>query len=169
MYALRGHERSGPWVLLAIAQGGATQISVLRWRCLGTSGINHDTFRLSSSRCYSCIVHSVDSWCHTAFLSSSQPGCCSRCVNWLASSHMALTTGDMPAYQIRAPTTALPQGMVITALPRTLHSPQQLAEEATHERELTDEKQVQCSLVFRRNHFIDTWCITLGLWKTYFS
>uniref|UniRef100_A0A5F9CXX8 BZIP domain-containing protein n=1 Tax=Oryctolagus cuniculus TaxID=9986 RepID=A0A5F9CXX8_RABIT len=38
-------------------------------------------------------------------------------------------TGDMPTYQIRAPTTALPQGVVMAASPGSLHSPQQLAEE----------------------------------------
>ncbi|XP_049562126.1 cAMP-responsive element modulator isoform X13 [Orcinus orca] len=46
------------------------------------------------------------------------------------------TTGDMPTYQIRAPTTALPQGVVMAASPGSLHSPQQLAEEATRKREL---------------------------------
>ncbi|XP_029444420.1 cAMP-responsive element modulator isoform X1 [Rhinatrema bivittatum] len=45
-------------------------------------------------------------------------------------------TGDMPTYQIRTPTTALPQGVVMAASPGTLHSPQQLAEEATRKREL---------------------------------
>ncbi|XP_056341492.1 cAMP-responsive element modulator isoform X4 [Oenanthe melanoleuca] len=45
-------------------------------------------------------------------------------------------TGDMPAYQIRTPTTTLPQGVVMAASPGTLHSPQQMAEEATRKREL---------------------------------
>ncbi|XP_073912484.1 cAMP-responsive element modulator isoform X8 [Castor canadensis] len=45
-------------------------------------------------------------------------------------------TGDMPTYQIRAPTTALPQGVVMATSPGSLHSPQQLAEEATRKREL---------------------------------
>ncbi|XP_063109766.1 cAMP-responsive element modulator isoform X7 [Cavia porcellus] len=54
----------------------------------------------------------------------------------LAPSHMAAATGDMPAYQIRAPATALPQGVVMATSPGTLHSPQQLAEEATRKREL---------------------------------
>ncbi|XP_063494097.1 cAMP-responsive element modulator isoform X7 [Symphalangus syndactylus] len=54
----------------------------------------------------------------------------------LAPSHMAAATGDMPAYQIRAPTAALPQGVVMAASPGSLHSPQQLAEEATRKREL---------------------------------
>ncbi|KFQ06660.1 cAMP-responsive element modulator, partial [Haliaeetus albicilla] len=52
--------------------------------------------------------------------------------NWLG----IAATGDMPAYQIRTPTTALPQGVVMAASPGTLHSPQQLAEEATRKREL---------------------------------
>ncbi|XP_067558050.1 cAMP-responsive element modulator isoform X16 [Pseudorca crassidens] len=54
----------------------------------------------------------------------------------LAPSHISATTGDMPTYQIRAPTTALPQGVVMAASPGSLHSPQQLAEEATRKREL---------------------------------
>ncbi|XP_069770522.1 cAMP-responsive element modulator-like isoform X3 [Narcine bancroftii] len=45
-------------------------------------------------------------------------------------------TGDMPTYQIRTPTTTLPQGVVMATSPGTLHSPQQLAEEATRKREL---------------------------------
>lgn len=49
---------------------------------------------------------------------------------------VAAATGDMPTYQIRAPTTALPQGVVMAASPGSLHSPQQLAEEATRKREL---------------------------------
>ncbi|NXM18120.1 CREM protein, partial [Ploceus nigricollis] len=49
---------------------------------------------------------------------------------------MFTATGDMPAYQIRTPTTTLPQGVVMAASPGTLHSPQQMAEEATRKREL---------------------------------
>ncbi|NXV00846.1 CREM protein, partial [Cettia cetti] len=49
---------------------------------------------------------------------------------------MLAATGDMPAYQIRTPTTTLPQGVVMAASPGTLHSPQQMAEEATRKREL---------------------------------
>ncbi|KAM4688551.1 cAMP-responsive element modulator isoform 1-T2 [Discoglossus pictus] len=45
-------------------------------------------------------------------------------------------TGDMPAYQIRTPTSALPQGVVVAASPGNLHSPQHMAEEATRKREL---------------------------------
>uniref|UniRef100_A0A8C9FP73 Uncharacterized protein n=1 Tax=Pavo cristatus TaxID=9049 RepID=A0A8C9FP73_PAVCR len=42
----------------------------------------------------------------------------------------------MPSYQLRTPTTNLPQGVVMAASPGALHSPQQLAEEATRKREL---------------------------------
>ncbi|XP_074902101.1 cAMP-responsive element modulator isoform X14 [Buteo buteo] len=73
------------------------------------------------------------------FMLSSGRGTGESCVQKLI---MAVTgdetaaTGDMPAYQIRTPTTALPQGVVMAASPGTLHSPQQLAEEATRKREL---------------------------------
>ncbi|XP_028659945.1 cAMP-responsive element modulator-like isoform X1 [Erpetoichthys calabaricus] len=45
-------------------------------------------------------------------------------------------SGDMPAYQIRTPTSNLPQGVVMAASPGSIHSPQQVAEEATRKREL---------------------------------
>ncbi|KAI1891402.1 hypothetical protein AGOR_G00143460 [Albula goreensis] len=45
-------------------------------------------------------------------------------------------TGDMSAYQIRSPTSSLPQGVMMAVSPASLHSPQQLAEEATRKREL---------------------------------
>ncbi|NWU31660.1 CREM protein, partial [Dyaphorophyia castanea] len=54
----------------------------------------------------------------------------------LLSKALLSATGDMPAYQIRTPTTTLPQGVVMAASPGTLHSPQQMAEEATRKREL---------------------------------
>ncbi|MGH0165141.1 UNVERIFIED_CONTAM: hypothetical protein FKN15_052466 [Acipenser sinensis] len=44
-------------------------------------------------------------------------------------------TGDMPTYQIRTPTSSLPQGVVMAASPGSLHSPQQLADEVTRKRE----------------------------------
>ncbi|XP_063271335.1 cAMP-responsive element modulator isoform X8 [Prinia subflava] len=73
------------------------------------------------------------------FMLSSARGAAQSCVQkWI----MAVTgdetaaTGDMPAYQIRTPTTTLPQGVVMAASPGTLHSPQQMAEEATRKREL---------------------------------
>ncbi|NXY82452.1 CREM protein, partial [Alcedo cyanopectus] len=59
-------------------------------------------------------------------------------------------TGDMPAYQIRTPTTALPQGVVMAATTGTLHSPQQLAEEATRKRELRLMKNRQAAKECRR-------------------
>ncbi|KAM9672165.1 cAMP-responsive element modulator isoform 10-T13 [Trichechus inunguis] len=68
----------------------------------------------------------------------------------LAPSHMAATTGDMPAYQIRAPTTALPQGVVMAASPGSLHNPQQLAEEATRKRELRLMKNREAARECRR-------------------
>eukprot|EP00070_Physeter_catodon_P044686 XP_028351580.1 cAMP-responsive element modulator isoform X3 [Physeter catodon] len=60
------------------------------------------------------------------------------------------TTGDMPTYQIRAPTTALPQGVVMAASPGSLHSPQQLAEEATRKRELRLMKNREAAKECRR-------------------
>ncbi|XP_003468673.3 cAMP-responsive element modulator isoform X11 [Cavia porcellus] len=68
----------------------------------------------------------------------------------LAPSHMAAATGDMPAYQIRAPATALPQGVVMATSPGTLHSPQQLAEEATRKRELRLMKNREAARECRR-------------------
>ncbi|XP_012497650.1 PREDICTED: cAMP-responsive element modulator isoform X5 [Propithecus coquereli] len=59
-------------------------------------------------------------------------------------------TGDMPTYQIRAPTTALPQGVVMAASPGSLHSPQQLAEEATRKRELRLMKNREAAKECRR-------------------
>nr|XP_058915592.1 cAMP-responsive element modulator isoform X11 [Kogia breviceps] len=68
----------------------------------------------------------------------------------LAPRHMAATTGDMPTYQIRAPSTALPQGVVMAASPGSLHSPQQLAEEATRKRELRLMKNREAAKECRR-------------------
>ncbi|XP_012043431.1 cAMP-responsive element modulator isoform X15 [Ovis aries] len=59
-------------------------------------------------------------------------------------------TGEMPTYQIRAPTTALPQGVVMAASPGSLHSPQQLAEEATRKRELRLMKNREAAKECRR-------------------
>ncbi|XP_068260581.1 cAMP-responsive element modulator isoform X1 [Nyctibius grandis] len=56
------------------------------------------------------------------------------------------TTGDMPAYQIRTP----PQAVVMAASPGTLHSPQQLAEEATRKRELRLMKNREAARECRR-------------------
>ncbi|XP_026697528.1 cAMP-responsive element modulator isoform X5 [Athene cunicularia] len=59
-------------------------------------------------------------------------------------------TGDMPAYQIRTPTTTLPQGVVMATSPGTLHSPQQLTEEATRKRELRLMKNREAARECRR-------------------
>ncbi|XP_023073938.1 cAMP-responsive element modulator isoform X8 [Piliocolobus tephrosceles] len=59
-------------------------------------------------------------------------------------------TGDMPTYQIRAPTAALPQGVVMAASPGSLHSSQQLAEEATRKRELRLMKNREAARECRR-------------------
>ncbi|XP_021241611.1 cAMP-responsive element modulator isoform X5 [Numida meleagris] len=73
------------------------------------------------------------------FMLSSGRGAGELCVQKLS---MAVTgdetaaTGDIPSYQLRTPTTNLPQGVVMAASPAALHSPQQLAEEATRKREL---------------------------------
>ncbi|KAM5341049.1 cAMP-responsive element modulator isoform 13-T13 [Glossophaga mutica] len=68
----------------------------------------------------------------------------------LAPGHVAAATGDMPTYQIRAPPTALPQGVVVAASPGSLHSPQQLAEEATRKRELRLMKNREAARECRR-------------------
>ncbi|NXF94982.1 CREM protein, partial [Eubucco bourcierii] len=65
-------------------------------------------------------------------------------------SRVAAATGDMPAYQIRTPTTNLPQGVVMATSPGTLHSPQQLAEEATRKRELRLMKNREAAKACRR-------------------
>ncbi|NXA31901.1 CREM protein, partial [Eudromia elegans] len=62
----------------------------------------------------------------------------------------AAATGDMPAYQLRTPATALPQGVVMAASPGALHSPQQLAEEATRKRELRLMKNREAAKECRR-------------------
>ncbi|XP_036374678.1 cAMP-responsive element modulator-like isoform X2 [Megalops cyprinoides] len=59
-------------------------------------------------------------------------------------------TGDMPAYQIRAPTSSLPQGVVMAASPGSLHSPQQHAEEATRKREVRLMKNREAARECRR-------------------
>ncbi|XP_054672011.1 cAMP-responsive element modulator isoform X10 [Grus americana] len=87
------------------------------------------------------------------FMLSSGRGTGDSCVQKLI---MAVTgdetaaTGDMPAYQIRTPTSTLPQGVVMAASPGTLHSPQQLAEEATRKRELRLMKNREAARECRR-------------------
>uniref|UniRef100_A0A663M1R1 BZIP domain-containing protein n=3 Tax=Athene TaxID=126785 RepID=A0A663M1R1_ATHCN len=87
------------------------------------------------------------------FMLSSGRGTAESCVQKLI---MAVTgdetaaTGDMPAYQIRTPTTTLPQGVVMATSPGTLHSPQQLTEEATRKRELRLMKNREAARECRR-------------------
>ncbi|MEE6467144.1 hypothetical protein FKM82_007149 [Ascaphus truei] len=64
--------------------------------------------------------------------------------------NIAAATGDMPAYQIRTPTSALPQGVVVAASPGTMHSPQQMAEEVTRKRELRLMKNREAAKECRR-------------------
>ncbi|XP_063308696.1 cAMP-responsive element modulator isoform X2 [Pelobates fuscus] len=45
-------------------------------------------------------------------------------------------TGDMPAYQIRTPSSSMPQGVVVATTTANLHGSQHGAEEATRKREL---------------------------------
>ncbi|NXN56930.1 CREM protein, partial [Rynchops niger] len=68
----------------------------------------------------------------------------------LLCSQLSAATGDMPSYQIRTPSTTLPQGVVMAASPGTLHSPQQLAEEATRKRELRLMKNREAAKECRR-------------------
>ncbi|XP_035285591.1 cAMP-responsive element modulator-like isoform X2 [Anguilla anguilla] len=59
-------------------------------------------------------------------------------------------TGDMPTYQIRTPTSTLPQGVVMAASPAGLHSPQQHAEETTRKREVRLMKNREAARECRR-------------------
>ncbi|XP_035383940.1 cAMP-responsive element modulator isoform X2 [Electrophorus electricus] len=59
-------------------------------------------------------------------------------------------TGDMPAYQIRSPSSGLPQGVVMAASPGAIHSPQQQAEEATRKREVRLMKNREAARECRR-------------------
>uniref|UniRef100_A0A8C5MQU7 BZIP domain-containing protein n=1 Tax=Leptobrachium leishanense TaxID=445787 RepID=A0A8C5MQU7_9ANUR len=51
-------------------------------------------------------------------------------------SAMTSATGDMPSYQIRTPSSAVPQGVVVSTSPANQHGFQQVAEEATRKREI---------------------------------
>ncbi|XP_076850743.1 cAMP responsive element modulator b isoform X2 [Brachyhypopomus gauderio] len=59
-------------------------------------------------------------------------------------------TGDMSAYQMCSPTSSLPQGVVMTSSPGSLHSPQQLAEDASRKRELRLMKNREAARECRR-------------------
>ncbi|KAG1939569.1 cAMP-responsive element modulator isoform X2 [Pimephales promelas] len=59
-------------------------------------------------------------------------------------------TGDMPAYQIRSPSSGLPPGVVMAASPGAMHSPQPNAEEATRKREVRLMKNREAARECRR-------------------
>ncbi|XP_061852519.1 cAMP-responsive element modulator isoform X4 [Colius striatus] len=131
------HANAGQYITLT--QSGAIQISA------PASDVVHglQTFTMTNSgapQAASAVVqytgHSSDST-QQFFVSGSQV-------------LVQAATGDMPAYQLRTPTTALPQGVVMTASPGTLHSPQQLAEEATRKRELRLMKNREAARECRR-------------------
>ncbi|XP_053323050.1 cAMP-responsive element modulator-like isoform X3 [Spea bombifrons] len=44
--------------------------------------------------------------------------------------------GDIPAYEIRTPSSALSQGVLVASSPSNMHNPEDLAEEATRKREM---------------------------------
>ncbi|XP_061852518.1 cAMP-responsive element modulator isoform X3 [Colius striatus] len=130
---------SGISATVTLTQSGAIQISA------PASDVVHglQTFTMTNSgapQAASAVVqytgHSSDST-QQFFVSGSQV-------------LVQAATGDMPAYQLRTPTTALPQGVVMTASPGTLHSPQQLAEEATRKRELRLMKNREAARECRR-------------------
>ncbi|XP_003430799.5 cAMP-responsive element modulator isoform X12 [Ornithorhynchus anatinus] len=75
---------------------------------------------------------------------------CMQKPNMAVTGDETAATGDMPTYQIRTPSTALPQGVVMAASPGSLHSPQQLAEEATRKRELRLMKNREAAKECRR-------------------
>uniref|UniRef100_W5KYT5 cAMP responsive element modulator n=1 Tax=Astyanax mexicanus TaxID=7994 RepID=W5KYT5_ASTMX len=66
------------------------------------------------------------------------------------SSGQYTATGDMPTYQIRSPSSGLPQGVVMAASPGAIHSPQQQAEEATRKREVRLMKNREAARECRR-------------------
>ncbi|XP_062337029.1 cAMP-responsive element modulator isoform X1 [Osmerus eperlanus] len=59
-------------------------------------------------------------------------------------------TGDMPAYQLRSPTSGLPQGLVMASSPGSLHSPPVHTEEVTRKREVRLMKNREAARECRR-------------------
>ncbi|XP_029560529.1 cAMP-responsive element modulator isoform X3 [Salmo trutta] len=61
-------------------------------------------------------------------------------------------TGDMPAYQLRSPTSSMPQGLVMAASPGSLsmHSPPVHTEEVTRKREVRLMKNREAARECRR-------------------
>ncbi|XP_065587569.1 cAMP-responsive element modulator isoform X3 [Cyrtonyx montezumae] len=86
------------------------------------------------------------------FMLSSRRGAelCVQRLSMAVTGDETAATGDMPSYQLRTPTTNLPQGVVMAASPGALHSPQQLAEEATRKRELRLMKNREAAKECRR-------------------
>ncbi|XP_065587568.1 cAMP-responsive element modulator isoform X2 [Cyrtonyx montezumae] len=86
------------------------------------------------------------------FMLSSRRGAelCVQRLSMAVTGDETAATGDMPSYQLRTPTTNLPQGVVMAASPGALHSPQQLAEEATRKRELRLMKNREAARECRR-------------------
>ncbi|KFP30730.1 cAMP-responsive element modulator [Colius striatus] len=151
------HANAGQYITLT--QSGAIQISA------PASDVVHglQTFTMTNSgapQAASAVVqytgHSSDST-QQFFVSGSQVlvqerllHSCFFAMKFKIQFFYTAATGDMPAYQLRTPTTALPQGVVMTASPGTLHSPQQLAEEATRKRELRLMKNREAAKECRR-------------------
>ncbi|XP_033621550.1 cAMP-responsive element modulator isoform X7 [Fukomys damarensis] len=124
---------------IAIAQGGAIQIS--NAGSDGVQGLQALTMTNSGAPASSATVVQYTAQAADGSPQFFVPG--SQVV-------VPAATGDMPAYQIRAPAAALPQGMVMAASPGSLHSPQQLAEEATRKRELRLMKNREAAKECRR-------------------
>ncbi|XP_046882709.1 cAMP-responsive element modulator-like isoform X2 [Hypomesus transpacificus] len=59
-------------------------------------------------------------------------------------------TGDMPAYQLRSPSSGLPQGLVMASSPGSLHSPPVHTEEVTRKREVRLMKNREAARECRR-------------------
>lgn len=76
--------------------------------------------------------------------------------------HVA-ATGDMPAYQIRSPSSGLPPGVVMAASPGAMHSPQPNAEEATRKREVRLMKNRYTHTPESQLVHISFWGLTISL------
>ncbi|XP_053323049.1 cAMP-responsive element modulator-like isoform X2 [Spea bombifrons] len=58
--------------------------------------------------------------------------------------------GDIPAYEIRTPSSALSQGVLVASSPSNMHNPEDLAEEATRKREMRLMKNREAAKECRR-------------------
>ncbi|NWX87432.1 CREM protein, partial [Nothoprocta pentlandii] len=142
---------------IAIAQGGAIQISSPASD--GVQGLQALTMTNSGAPQPGATIvqYAAQSPDGTQqfFVPGSQVGAVGRFARFSPRADVcpccdAAATGDMPAYQLRTPATALPQGVVMAASPGALHSPQQLAEEATRKRELRLMKNREAAKECRR-------------------